>query len=337
MAYNEYKTSSQVNYGWNLTWEATGKFPIIAKRSFETLADAQGYVDDTAGTACPGLILAVFNDDKNNGIYLVQSVGDGTNAGVLVPAGQGAGSITAENYSAAVALATADNVGQIIYVQNEEAVEGGEPYSAGPYIVTGAGVVAKLGTTTATGDLAGDVETLKGDVADLETAIEAVDGKVDAIDLTPYATTDSVNTALEGYVSKDGYIAYSQAEKDKLAGVAEGAQVNVIEKIIFNGTEAVVDVQTKSVTLTTPQDIVRGLADGEKVLSLDEASGKLGTTLSLSYYNEGDVYEIRLTGKNNEVIGSVDAKSFVKDGMLDSVELVANPDGQAAGTYLVFS
>lgn len=89
MAYTEHKTTGQVNYGWNLTWEATGKFPIIAKRIWKTLADAQGYVDDPSGTACEGLVLSVINDPtpSNNGVYFVQSIGNGTTAGVLVKQG----------------------------------------------------------------------------------------------------------------------------------------------------------------------------------------------------------------------------------------------------------
>ncbi len=48
-------------------------------------------------------------------------------------------------------------------------------YTAGPYVVTGAGEIAKLGTTSATGDLAGDVEALKGRVATVETKVTSLE------------------------------------------------------------------------------------------------------------------------------------------------------------------
>lgn len=85
MAYTEYKGNGQNNYGWNLTWEATGKFPIVAKRIWSTLADAQAYIDNASDTACIGLQLSVVQDpnEENNGIYFVKSIGDGTNPGVL--------------------------------------------------------------------------------------------------------------------------------------------------------------------------------------------------------------------------------------------------------------
>lgn len=119
MAYTEHKTTAQVNYGWNLTWEATGKFPIIAKRIWKTLADAQGYVDDPDSTACEGLVLSVINDPtpSNNGVYFVQSIGNGTTAGVLVKQGGASEEVMGEISAAiegleikAVSSGLADNV-----------------------------------------------------------------------------------------------------------------------------------------------------------------------------------------------------------------------------------
>lgn len=88
------------------------------------------------------------------------------------------GSITAKNYTAAKALAKSNNIGQIIYVTEEETSttekdEEGEfiVYSVGPYVVTGEGTIAKLGTTSASGDLAGDVESLKGSVSTIQTVL----------------------------------------------------------------------------------------------------------------------------------------------------------------------
>lgn len=135
MAYSEYKTGSQVNYGWNLSWEATGKFPIIAKRIWKTLADAQGYVDDPNGTACAGLVLSVINDPNasNNGVYFVQSIGDGTTAGVLVKQG-GASEEVMNEISAAieglkiekVASGLAENVKEAFVLKDKDGNVKGE-------------------------------------------------------------------------------------------------------------------------------------------------------------------------------------------------------------------
>lgn len=85
----EYKTDAQVNYGWGLSLNMTGKAPAISKRIFTTLADAQAYVDDATDSAIAGLQLSVINDTDStkNGIYFVSAIGDGSSAGVLTKVG----------------------------------------------------------------------------------------------------------------------------------------------------------------------------------------------------------------------------------------------------------
>ena len=331
-------------FGWGQSFNATGKFPIIAKRVWETYADMMEFVGDTSDVCPAGVVLTVINDTdkKKNGAYFVASCPTLDNPELPVKVEKiGSGEVlSATNYAAAKALAKADMRGTLIYV-SEDTDEG----TKGFYIVAGDQEIQKLGTAPATGDLSTDVANLKTDVNTLKGGVDvegSVDNKIAAvfetIDLEPYATTEYVDNT---FVKKEGYVEFTQAEKTKLEGIAEGAQVNVIEKVIFNGQEVVADAQTKTITLTTPLDVVRGLADGEKFLTLDNGTGKLGATVGLTYYTnttgEKPVYEIRLTGKDGEVISTIDAKSFVKDGMLDSVELVANPADQAAGTYLVFT
>lgn len=302
------------------------------------------FVGDTGDTCVAGVILTVINDTdaKKNGAYFVASCPTLDEPDLPVKVEKiGSGEVlSAANYAAAKALAKADMRGTLIYV-SEDSDEG----TKGFYIVAGDQDIQKLGTAPATGDLSTDVANLKSDVNTLKGGVDvegSVDNKIAAvfetIDLEPYATTEYVD---ETFVKKEGYVEFTQAEKTKLEGIAEGAQVNVIEKVVFNGQEVVADAQTKTITLNTPADIVRGLADAEKFLSLDTATGKLGATVGLTYYTdttgETPVYEIRLTGKGGEVISTIDAKSFVKDGMLDKVELVVNPANQATGTYLVFT
>lgn len=90
----EYKTGVQVNYGFGLSFEASGKAPVIAKRIWETLADAQAYVDSSTDTAIAGLQLTVINDTdaSKNGVYFVKEAAgeNGKTVGVLVKLAQGA-------------------------------------------------------------------------------------------------------------------------------------------------------------------------------------------------------------------------------------------------------
>ena len=167
----EYKTDLQKNYGWGLTLNMTGKAPAVSKRIFKTLADAQAYVDDAKDSAIEGLRLSVIADtnERNNGVYFVKSIGtvEGT-AGVLEKLGASP-ALTAKTYEEAQNLATADNVGQIIVVKEGD--------KKGIYVVTGAGTLDGLGTSSVSDALAERVETLETTVGNLN-GDETVDGSI---------------------------------------------------------------------------------------------------------------------------------------------------------------
>ncbi len=214
----EYITNKQTNQGWNLSWSALDRYPMIAKRRFATLADAQAFVDDVApgASATEGLILAVIKDSvaKNNGVYYVQSVANNDPEygailakGTLIKVG-GTETETATNYSEAKELSKTLVVGQLIKVAEaqeiEETVEGSvvkNTYQAGFYIVEGAGVISALATSTGSDD---EVGALKTRVASLET------GKVDKV---------------------EGSRLMTDAEGTKLKGIAEGAEVNYVKSV----------------------------------------------------------------------------------------------------------
>lgn len=69
----EYIQNGQSNYGWSLTWQAAGRYPMVADRIYNTLAEAQDYVNSLTSNACKGAVLSVIADGDNNGLYLVLS------------------------------------------------------------------------------------------------------------------------------------------------------------------------------------------------------------------------------------------------------------------------
>ena len=184
----EYKTNAQTNYGFSLSFDATDKVPIIAKRIWNTYDEALAWVNDDKQFAIVGLQLSVINDSdpKKNGVYFVSKIGEGAidengnkTGGEIIKVGSGEGSMAIPNFTIKegttdkVEEATSDNIGQIIYITT-----GTDSFPAGPYIVTGSGTVAKLGTTTASGDLAGDVTALKGRMGEAESAIETLESAI---------------------------------------------------------------------------------------------------------------------------------------------------------------
>ena len=87
---------------------------------------------------------------------------------------------------------------------------------------------------------------------------------------------------------------------------------------------------------------IAGVKIDEKVISLD-GSNYLQATLSIGYDSASQ--KIQLHGIDNEVISEFSAADFVKDGFLDSAELVEVSSSQAgtsgfpstAGTYIKFT
>lgn len=91
------------------------------------------------------------------------------------------------------------------------------------------------------------------------TVVAYVEAMIAALGIADYAKTADVNTELAKKVDKvEGSRLMTNAEGTKLAGIAEGAQVNVIEKIKVNGVEQAVG-EDKSVNVTVPTGALANL------------------------------------------------------------------------------
>lgn len=84
--------------------------------------------------------------------------------------------LSATNYTEALTLATAENLTRVILTTTDEIISGVN-YTAGLYVVNGINSLAKLGTTSASGDIAGDVQSIKGDVSTLKDNVKALQAK----------------------------------------------------------------------------------------------------------------------------------------------------------------
>lgn len=125
--------------------------------------------------------------------------------------------------------------------------------------------------------------------ADVQTALNKANSAIQTADLAPYAKSADVENT---YVKKNGTDRlFTAAEATKLAGIAEGAQVNVIESIKLNGTALSIDTKAVNIPLVTADTagIVISSAD-ENTISY--ANG-IGTVNSLNVnklaQTEGDV------------------------------------------------
>lgn len=144
--------------------------------------------------------------------------------------------------------------------------------------------------TDAIADIAANksaIDTLKGTGAG--SVSKAVNDAIEGLHISDYAKSADVENT---YVKKNGTDRlFTAAEGTKLAGIAEGAQVNVIESIKLNGTALSIDAKAVNIPLVTADTagIVISSAD-ENTISY--ANG-IGTVNSLNVnklaQTEGDV------------------------------------------------
>lgn len=131
--------------------------PLDGTSVYKTLEEAQTYATSDP-KAYPGQIISVVTESEVK-VYKI-------NNGQLEELGKGS-LVTDQNPKL---LAAADNIGQIIYLTTQ-VIDGKDTYSPGPYIVSGNGTVSKIGTTSASGDIAADVAALQGKVSTLESTV----------------------------------------------------------------------------------------------------------------------------------------------------------------------
>ncbi len=326
-----------VNFGFVIN--QTGAQPLDSRSVVQNYAEL--LKAETFGTAIyNGMTVATIDEQK---VYMLVDKTKATVADGWKEIGAG-GAVSVETYAEAVALATDENIGQVIYVKTKSSYDAdGEgaavEYDAAPYIVIGEGALQKLAASTASGDIEGDVaelttkvsglETTVGnaesglvkDVVDLKTAVEALpetfvtDVKVGEASLVADGVAD-----LSNFVQKDGDKVlstndYTTADKDKLADIAAGAEVNYVKSV---GDNLNVDAEGK-LTVSIPEVEVpfQSVAEGDKVLTLNE--GVLSSTLSYVREIVEGVDSLVLKGVDDAVIGNVPVADFIADGMLENV------------------
>ena len=206
--------------------------PLDGTSVYKTLEEAQTYATSDP-KAYPGQIISVVTKSEVK-VYKI-------NNGKLEELGKGS-LVTDKNPNL---LAKADNIGQIIYLTKDVKVTEGSgevTYSSGPYIVSGNGTVSKIGTTSASGDIAEGVATLQGKVSTLENTVgkkgtgsdNPSTGLVkDVEDLAKKDTelTDQINT-LSGKVDKIKVEKLNTPESESFAATykftdAAGNTVNI--------------------------------------------------------------------------------------------------------------
>lgn len=153
----KYKVNGKASWDLAVYFNRQNPLPLDKTSIYNSLEAAQKYARENV-KAYPGQIISVVTESEVK-VYKI-------NNGQLEELGKGS-LVTNQNPKL---LATADNIGQIIYLTTQ-VIDGEDTYSPGPYIVSGDGTVSKIGTTSASGDIAADVAALQGKVGTLEQTV----------------------------------------------------------------------------------------------------------------------------------------------------------------------
>ena len=166
----------------------------------------------------------------------------------------------------------------------------------------------------------------KADSASKIETLDVIDTKVSKKFVTQVSETDGKIAVERGEITST----------DKTVVINDGADGGIDLSVNVDGTTILKNVNTGKLSVAptaliqyTGKDAVAVGAgvDGEKEISLNidttdkilsQSADGLLTTLSMTY-NSNDK-TIKLTGKDNTEISTIDATDFVVDGMLDSVE-----------------
>lgn len=169
---------------------------------------------------------------------------------------------------------------------------------------------------------------------------------VNKLDGYSYILKFTVNSSSGHWTGISNLTQYKVATSNDLTRKVSAVRATANKGIEIDGTEQTPTVGIKldptqgNVTLSLGANGLKA----EDTTALRDVTGqnfikKNGTNveghLNLTYNTE--TKKINLEGFDSSVIASIDATAFIKDGMINTVELVTNPESHSPGTYLVIT
>lgn len=169
---------------------------------------------------------------------------------------------------------------------------------------------------------------------------------VNKLDSYSYILKFTVNSSSGHWTAISNLTQYRVATSDDLTSKVSAVRATANKGIKIEGTATTPTVGIKLDPTQGNVELSLG-ANGlkaEDTTALRDVTGqnfikKNGTNveghLNLTYNTE--TKKINLEGFDSSIIASIDATAFIKDGMINTVELVTDPESHDPGTYLVIT
>lgn len=226
--------------------------------------------------------------------------------------GGGGASVAQFTVGADGKIAEAEEAGQVIYVTT-----GTEAYPAGAYIVTGVGVVAKIGTVNVDEDVAGLVSAVEGRVATLESEMDTVEG--------------NLSTHIEGYnkhLEAFEELSTTVSENGTALGLVEG-KVDAIEKTYVksvNGVEPVNGAVTLTYESALAADVTNAPTTGAVHTAIEGIKTNYAISASTEKTTEGYAKSYTISQGTTEIV-TID---IPKDLVVQSGEVIVATEADKA-------
>ena len=335
----------KVTVGAGFAFDMAGKYPLLTKRIFKTLEDAQAFVNDTSDSAIAGLVLTVTADTPNNGAYFVSQIASGTTtAGTLVKLSSTDGAnfyikkreSAEEGYFASYQLqigdvpATNDNkIGDVINIPKD-------------FLVKSAEVKTKKEGETEPADMTVGTTYIdfvinsKDDTGttgthlylDVTKLVDVYSGSSSSTITTEISDTNVITANINPSGISGTHLSNSAVTTDKIAGSA------ITTSLIANGVVTNVKIGKEEIygdvikgSAITENKIANSAVTEDKIKDGNVTSGKLG----LSAVTTDKIYEGAVTsGKignsavtEDKINGSAVTESKIADSAVTSTKIAA--------------
>jgi hypothetical protein len=172
------------------------------------------------------------------------------------------------------------------------------------------------------------IKFFRGPAASFDKVLHK-DGLYFAIDKGEIYLNDSVygsdETVTDVEMTEDGtaLIVHRKGQEDKTIDLIEMmAKASATGAGLMTAADKIALDELSTAFKNDELGKVQGVAEGDKILSMNDKL--VSATVSLTYDSEAK--KIKLLGKDDAELGSVDATPFIKDGMISEAELVTDPE-----------
>lgn len=154
---------------------------------------------------------------------------------------------------------------------------------------------------------------------------------VDSI-LNDYLTSTD-KAALQALIDAKVSTTVYEAKVEQLIAADNALGKRITDELAAEANTRKTEDDKLSARITAIENAEIGVKSGEKIISLDDSTHELSTTLGITLENRNGVEYLKLTGIDGATVAEMDATKLVKDGMISDVKLTT----EGKNKYLVIT